>query len=616
MKKKEKFGNVNADSFEFSGKIADVFAFVEEKQLLREDLWKKFVYQFKIDSDFDCGWRGEYWGKMMRGASLVYAYTKNEKLYEILADTVRDMIASADEDGRISSYGKDHEFDGWDLWCRKYVLLGMQYFLEICLDESLREDVIASMKRQSDYIMAHIGNGNGKTPITAATRNWNGLNSSSILEPIVRLYNLTGEKKYFDFAEYIISCGGIDNGNIFELAYEDKLFPYQYPVTKAYEMISCFEGLLEFYKICGIEKYRTAIENFASRLFESDFTVIGSCGCTHELFDNSTITQHKAKSDFEMQETCVTVTVMKFFSRVYLLTGDVKLADAFETSLYNAYLGALNTEDKLGTWQEKYSEFLPIDEMIQNPLPFDSYSPLTQGTRGIGVGGIKMMTDKTYYGCCACIGSAGIGLVPRMYCAKTDKGFALNMYIDGKAELLLPSGEACSLKTETEYPKSGSVRIKFSMKKAEEFELLLRNPSWSRKTSVTINGEGVSVNAGYISICRLWEDGDIIEIEFSMDTVAIFPKTTTDKENVVLCRGPLVLSRDARLLGDVDEAVDIKINEDGSVPTTLCEKTVYPCIVQAEVSLKNGESMLMTDYSSAGKLWSNESRMATWLTLK
>ena len=121
-----------------------------------------------------------------------------------------DMINSADEDGRISSYGKNHEFDSWDMWARKYVMLGMQYFMEICTDKSLNDKIIESMKRQADYIIARIGNEEGKLPITSATRHWRGLNSSSILEPIVRLYNITGEKRYFDFAEYIVSTGATD----------------------------------------------------------------------------------------------------------------------------------------------------------------------------------------------------------------------------------------------------------------------------------------------------------------------------------------------------------------------------------------------------------------------
>ena len=67
------------------------------------------------------------------------------------------------------------------------------------------------MCEQIDYIISKIGpKEDGKKPITSATRHWRGLNSSSILEPVVRLYSITGKKSYFDFAEYIVNEGGMD----------------------------------------------------------------------------------------------------------------------------------------------------------------------------------------------------------------------------------------------------------------------------------------------------------------------------------------------------------------------------------------------------------------------
>ena len=610
---REKFRLIPDSNLKYTGGIQKVFDFVEEKQLLRPELWSRFVRQFREDADFDAGWRGEYWGKMMRGASLVYAYTKNETLYAILCDTVRDMIDSANDCGRISSYDTSHEFDGWDLWCRKYVLLGMQYFLDICKDDKLYNDVILSMKRQADYIIAHIGKEDGKTEITAATRDWNGLNSSSILEPIVRLYKLTNERKYLDFSEYIISCGGIDNGDIFELAYEDKLSPYQYPVTKAYEMISCFEGLLEYYKIVGNERHKTAIINFADKILKTEFTVIGSAGCKHELFDNSSYTQHLGEWKGEMQETCVTVTLMKFFHRVHLLTGNPKYADAVEISFYNAYLGALNTENKLGNWKEKYAPYFDVEKLIYEPLPFDSYSPLTEGTRGIGVGGIKPMSDNHYYGCCACIGSAGIGLIPALHYVKTEKGLAVNMFICGTAELKTPSGSSFAITTETLYPADGRVKFTLSLGKSESFEILIRNPEWSENTKLLLNGEEVAVCSGYISLNQTWKDGDEIELELDMRTRVLSPLDGCSKSRISLRRGPVMLARDSRLGYDIESPIQVDCNEDGAAKATPCNTAPYPCMVQVNVPLLNGEHITLTDYASAGKTWSEESRVAVWM---
>ena len=353
--------------YKHTGFIDKAYKFIEDFQLLNPVTWERFVKQFReADADFDGGWRGEYWGKCMRGASFVYSYSKNPELYALLKKTVIDMMDSArvDEEGRISSYGKSHEFCHWDIWERKYVLLGMQYFYEICHEQDLRDRIIESMKTQVDCIIKYIGDPKqGKKRIVKATHHWRGLNSSSLLEPIVRLYTLTGEQRFFDFAEYIVSEGGCEVANIFDLAYQNDFKPYQYPITKAYEMTSCFEGLLEFYRITKIEKYKTALINFADAILETDFTVIGCCGCTHELFDHSTVRQANTTNEAVMQETCVTVTLMKFFYQLHILTGDPKYIDAFEISLYNAYLGSINTEKV-------------IDPSVMRKFPGLNYEPL------------------------------------------------------------------------------------------------------------------------------------------------------------------------------------------------------------------------------------------------
>jgi len=116
------FTNYN-NQYKYDGFINYAFKFVENKQLLNVKLWKRFLSQFIEKADYDNGWIGEYWGKLMRGAAFVYSYSKNEELYEIMKNTILDMISSVDENGRISTYEVEKEFYGWDLWGRKYVLL-------------------------------------------------------------------------------------------------------------------------------------------------------------------------------------------------------------------------------------------------------------------------------------------------------------------------------------------------------------------------------------------------------------------------------------------------------------------------------------------------------------
>jgi DUF1680 family protein len=624
------------NTYKYEGSIEDAIEFINKNQLKRPDLWGRFVKQFTFPADNDGGWKGEFWGKMMRGACFVYSYTREKELYDMLKDSVGNMMAAADEDGRISAYPKDNEFRGWDMWCRKYVLLGMQYFMEVCDDEEFNAKIVESMKGQVDYIISKIGpESEGKLPINDTSNYWRGLNSSSILEPIVRLYTLTGEKRYLDFAEYIINEGGTAVANIFELAYEDNIAPYQYPITKAYEMISCFEGVLEYYRVTGNEKYKTAVVNFANRLLETDFTVVGSGGCTHELFDHSTVRQTNTTNGPIAQETCVTVTYMKFFYQLLLLTGEAKWADAYERSLYNAYLGAINVE--LVNDPQIIAEH---PDWYLEPLPFDSYSPITPGRRGMRVGGLQGMNDKHYYGCCACIGSAGIGLVHKIQLLTSEKGIAVSLYIKGEAKTLTPSGKTLTVVTDTEYPADGSVKMTVGLEAPETFEIKVRNPEWSKTTAIKVNGEAINVNDGYVSIVREWKDGDVISVELDMRTVLIRPVAyepqmimtnvlwgynyVTAKydaqdpiamEHYAFRRGPIVLAQDNRLGIDVSGSVDYDVTND-YVDAAVTDDAPYKNMVAVTVPLRDGSRMTLTDYASAGKLYNGESAMAAWIRVK
>ena len=305
----------------FGGVLAEAVDFICREQLMRPELWHEFVSQFTFcPDDENNGWRCEYWGKMMRGAAFVYAYTRDEALYRVLEDSVREMLATEDSLGRISTYSPAAEFAGWDMWGRKYVLLGMQYFCEVCPDAGLCELLVASMRRQADYIVERIGE--GKLAIDKTSNFWLGLNAMSILEPFVRLYNITNEKKYLDFASYIVNVGMHGEACVFRLAAEDRLLPHEYPATKAYEMMSCFEGLAEYYRVVGGDVYRTVLLNFGRRVLSSEVSVIGCAGCTHELFDHTAFSQTDDTRTGIMQETCVTVTWMKLCLQALGLSGD------------------------------------------------------------------------------------------------------------------------------------------------------------------------------------------------------------------------------------------------------------------------------------------------------
>ncbi|MBR2019252.1 MAG: glycoside hydrolase family 127 protein [Clostridia bacterium] len=621
----------------YRGCASDAAHFLEREALTDPILWAKFVNQFREQTDgTNNGWRGEYWGKMMRGAVTVYEYTRSERLYRVLTDSVRDMLTVIEPDGRVSSFSRETEFRAWDLWSRKYVMLGMEYYLEICRDGDLQSEIVAFLCRVADYILAHIGEGEGKLPITKATNFWLGLNSVSILEPTVRLYELTGEQRYFEFASYIVGTGGTGTYHIFELAYENKLYPYQYGVAKAYEMISCFEGLLEFYLHTGIEKYRIAAVNFGKAILDSDVTVIGSCGCTHELFDHS---KNRQTAYYEgiMQETCVTVTWMKYCARLLCLTGERVFADCMEQSFYNAYLGALNTEHCECEYARK--KIAEGDANLKPTyLPFDSYSPLIPGKRGRKVGGLQLLSDGSYYGCCACIGAVGVGVFLSHAVLQAADGIAVQFYEKGTSTLRLGDTEV-TLRMETAYPADGAVTVRVCTERECSYALRLRLPAWSVRTEI-VSSRPYTVEDGYAVFAGKWTGEEEIRLSFDMRIrvtkpiswerdelynmfITTEPKPPVevyhdpaDDRYVSLSRGPLVLAADARTGKDAASAHAFD-EANGEIEYRVCEKQEItpgvPCILSCAFVSPDGEAFRLVDYASAGRDW--ESVIAAWLPI-
>lgn len=596
MSNKNSLDYLNNGSAVFSGLIHDYVILTEKHQLLDIRTWDKFIEVFTENSDdHDAGWRCEYWGKMMRGACLTYTYHATDELYSVLDYAVRGLLKAQRSDGRFSTYSEEKQFNGWDLWGRKYVLTGMMHFLKICKDSELKDEILVAISKHADYIVDHIGGGEGKKSILETSDHWFCLNSCTILEPMLELYKLTGKQSYLEFGEYIISLGGCSAGNLIDLACEDSKAPFEYPVNKAYEMMSFFEGLIAYYEITGKEEYLDTVVKFIERVNETDVTIIGCSGCTHELFDNSIIKQTEY-NNVQMQETCVTVTWMRVLARLLLITGNVVYADRIEKSAYNALYGSINTKNEKG---------LSIEEgLLIDPVIFDSYSPLYNNRRGLATGGFKRFRTGGFYGCCACIGSAGTAIFPLIAVLKSEKGITVNAMAEGVVNTTTPSGKPFTLNTITDYPRSGKYTAAIFLEESEKFEFSVRIPEWCDEAIVRIGDEIFRTSSGYTRIDRVWSDGDTVEIELEMHL-----KSHYINQRTAYTYGPLVLAR--------DELKEGKKTDSKFTPTPHSAFTFLEPEDGESIRLLlscEGEDVLLTDYASCGKHWMNKNaRVSVWL---
>jgi len=558
-------------------------------QLYDTRAWQKFVNLFKhpgVD-DHDRGWRGEYWGKMMRGACFTYEVTRDEQLYGVIEDTCRDMLTAQDSLGRFSTYSVEKEFDGWDVWSRKYIMLGYLYFLDICQDDALAGEILAAVCRHADYMIEKFGREEeGKLVLPARTNFWDGLNNCSIMEPYVFLYARTGEERYLRFAEYIRSFGGTLHANLFELAHENQLPVYKYHVTKAYEMISCFEGLAEYSKIMDSEYDRQTVINFADNVLANESTVLGCLGCQYESFDHAAAEQFNQEHTGIMQETCVTVTWMKFMWQLYRMTGDNKYMDEFEISMYNAMSASLR----------RHIDPSANDGII---LPIHSYNPLRHAPRFKEVGGYKNLDDKSWYGCCVCISSAGFALDATASAAADREGnLYINLYRNGTI-----SADGIRLNITTGYPYAEDSTIRISVEECSRpVKLYFRHPGWSRTAALRFADHTVLSQLPGSCLClENPAEGLTFDLILDMTPYAVRPcdcvADTGVDHYIAVRRGPLTYALDETL----EAEPVIPLTADAIARAVMTCSAPVECRCALNITAEDGRTVTLVDYASAGQ---------------
>lgn len=543
---------------------------------------------------------GEMWAKAVRSGSLFYAYTGDQQLKSILQKTVADVLTTVRSNGSISCYPPDKQPNSnhGDLWDRKYVLLGLQqYYKSVNHDPAVLKAIIGEANSVVDQI--------GPTPkMDINEQGWskNRIESSSLLEPMVLTYRLTGDKRYLDFAHYIVQSGGCKGANIFQEAI-DNVLPRKmgdgYP--KAYEMLSVFEGLVEYYRVTGEEKWKTSFTNFFKNIRKNEITLIGNGGADQpyfpqwrgEAWDNTATEQANPKIG-RMMETCAGVSWLKLCDQINRVTGNSQPVDEIERYIYNGLLGAMK----------------PGGDGF-------SYVNLLNGRKNTD-SGWGWDFGKLKVTCCNLNGPIGLSFIPNIAVMQATDGPVINLYNGLTATALSKEKLPVKLNVDTQFPKNNDVKITVNPQKEETFTVRLRIPAWSKQTKVKVNGKIISnVKPGtYLSLTRKWKKNDIIDMKFEMVCHLInAPKSINpDAWNYqALQYGPIVLCRDENTDANYNKPVKIIANANGTVnikPVAAKLKTT-----RMEFLVPTSEGYIhMIDYSSMNG-W-NGKNICTWLPKK
>lgn len=525
-------------------------------------------------------WLGEHVGKFLFSASNTYKYTNDARIKKLADDIVRQYIACQLPDGYLGTYLPKDYWTEWDVWAHKYAIIGLLNYYSVTGDQK----ALNAAKKAGDLICNTFGDAPGKRDLMTA--GWHvGLAPGSILEPMADLYRFSGDKKYLNFCEYILRAFEHSNGPRIISGLEKYGQVTKVGNGKAYEMLSCFLGILKYYKITGDIRYLKPLERAWKDICANRLYITGTSSVDEHFQEDGIM---PAENKNSMGEGCVTTTWMQFNLQLLQITGDHKYSDEIERTVYNHLFAAENPQTGCVSY----------------------YTALQ---------GVKPYKCDQGFSCCLSSIPRGISLIPDVVWGKVNGIFSIMMVESGVVTDTIiadnHSTVALTIESSTKFPLEGSVKYKITPSATNKFGLNFRVPRWAKNYTATVGKNMYKGIAGsLLNINRIWSKNDILNVHFEIP-VEVLSGGKSYPGKIALKRGPQVLAVDKTLNIGIDslkllnyKAVNLKITDyAGLFPSDWSWKQGYE--VPMEVDHKP-KSILMVPFSEAGQMGGE---IETWI---
>lgn len=292
-------------------------------------------------------WQGEYWGKEMLCLIEGALYGHNDGLKAWALERARELIRRHQRaNGAITTYLNEEyllysQGWNWNLWGRKYTLWAL---LEI-YEATGATDILNAAKKLMDQQIEMLHR--LKIPIWQ-TGCYVGLPSMSVLKPLLVLYHHAPDPRYLEYAKEIVSGWrreGNPAPNLLVNAFSERPVADWYGVphewAKAYEFMSCLEGLVEFYRVTGDKKVLEAVERIWDKLWREESNPVGTVAYFDHFFNAARMTNGAS-------EPCDSTHWIRVSRELFLVTGSVKYLDAIERTFLNGFLAGVWRNGKWG----------------------------------------------------------------------------------------------------------------------------------------------------------------------------------------------------------------------------------------------------------------------------
>lgn len=434
-------------------------------------------------------WSGEFAGKYLTGAYMLYRLTGHKPLKAYIAGFLEEFLTCIDEDGYLGCFQKDCRLTGafsqtphigqsnWDAWAHYHAMMGLYLWHKELHDERLWQALL----QIADLFLRTFYTEEGKRlsdlgfPVT----------NMAPIHIFALLYQDTGDSRYLTFAKQVQQDMEMPDACPFTALYKGGKEFYQCPQPR-WESLHNVMGIAALYACTGEELCRQTAEHIFYSILKTDVHNTGAFS-TEEQAVGQPFTNGKI-------ELCCVIAYNVLACDILRLNGDSHIADFLEISLYNAVMGSFSPT---GRWS--------------------TYDTPMEGTRCANYHsiGFQCRPGSPELNCCSVNAARGIGTLAD-WAVMEEKDTVYIQYL-GACSFTTASGLSVSISGD--YPASPHIDI--TLHSSRPVRVALRIPAWSHQTELSLGGEVHHPEAGqYWYGDKLWEDTIHLTLDFTPHLLA------------------------------------------------------------------------------------------------
>jgi hypothetical protein len=464
--------------------------------------------------------------KWMEAVAFVLQSEDRPELRALFDRVADDVLAAQEPSGYLNTYYQDDRkalrftemHRGHELYCLGHLLQAAIAYYRATGNRRLLDGAI----RYADFVVANFGP--DKKP--------------------AELSRVTGQRKYLDFAGYILH----GDGERLKLTPAQMVYMFSgRPFTERTKleghavraMYAC-SGATDYFLETGDQAYWNTLDTLWKDMVGRKMYITGGVGSRQG--DEAFGAPYELPNQMAYTESCAAIGNFFWNWRMLAATGNARYTDLMERTLYNGVNAGMSLDGTLYCYRNPLEVTGDPEDKIRNPW----YTTT----------------------CCPPNLERVLASLPGYLYGTNRDGVFIHFYHNSELDWHLEDGTPIRLKQTTNYPWDGTVDIEVTPPDEETFTVFLRIPGWAPLARATVNGTPVMqlVRPGtYLGVKRKWKAGDHLRLAMPMSAqlMAANPRVTDDVGKVAAERGPLVYCLEGIDQPGVESLSDVMLSAPG-----------------------------------------------------